>query len=298
MPIITLSNQKGGCGKTTESVNLAAGLALMEYTYNPQNPARVLLVDGDPQAQSSNIISGGIFSAPSADDDGQPQLADLLTQDDPPPTVDAVRRARVPVLRDDAKPNLFYVHTTRAKNAAAEELLAPLAAREFRLRDALEQVRGMFRWIVIDTPPGLGWLLTNALVAADFVIIPVETSALGLDGLRQTEVTLARVKKRLNRDLELLGVLPTLVGNNSLSSQIVETITADYGDVVLPPIRFRTDVSVASAEGLDIFSYRPGRGGGLSSNPAVVEHVEFINEVVRRCEAHEQARAGGRGGGA
>jgi chromosome partitioning protein len=64
MPIITLSNQKGGCGKTTESVNLAAGLALMEYTYNPHNPARVLLVDGDPQAQSSNIISGGILLCP------------------------------------------------------------------------------------------------------------------------------------------------------------------------------------------------------------------------------------------
>jgi hypothetical protein len=226
-----------------------------------------------------------------------PQLADLLTQDDPPPTVDAECAARA--CRDCAmtpSPTCLRTHHAR-QECRRRGTAGALAAREFRLRDALEQVRGMFRWIVIDTPPGLGWLLTNALVAADFVIIPVETSALGLDGLRQTEVTLARVKKRLNRDLELLGVLPTLVGNNSLSSQIVETITADYGDVVLPPIRFRHGCLRGLRRRAGHISYRPGRAGDCSATRSGGA-CGFINEVVRRCEAHEQARAGGRGGGA
>ncbi len=291
MPIVTLTNQKGGCAKTTSAINLCAGLALIERNLNPENPNKVLLVDVDPQVQATKTVSGGVLSELAVQDTERPQLYDLLINDDPPPTVDTIEQALIPEIAGDKLENLYYIYASHARTAESQEILATLDHRDYRLRDALDQVRGLFSWIIIDTPPGLGWLLTNALVAADYVVVPVETSAYGLDGLIQTELTLTRVKKRINRNLQILGILPTMIGYTSISTQVLETINHDYGDLVLPPIRHRADINGANAMGLDIFSFRMGRTGAEDSkNPAVAEYYSFAREVYRRVQVNELER--------
>ena len=292
MPIVTLTNQKGGCAKTTSAINLSAGLAMMEWNFTPDDPGKILLVDVDPQVQATKSLSGGVLSDMAVQDTERPQLYHLLINDDPPPTVDTIMRALIPEIGGEKLDNLYYIYASHARTAESQEILATLDHRDYRLRDALDQVRGMFRWIIIDTPPGLGWLLTNALVAADYVIVPVETSAYGLDGLIQTELMLTRVKKRINRNLQILGILPTLIGYNSISTQVLETIIHDYGDLVLPPIRHRADINGANAMGLDIFSFRMGRtSADESKNPAVAEYYSFAKEVYRRVQEIELERS-------
>lgn len=292
MPIVTLTNQKGGCAKTTSAINLSAGLAIIERNLNPDNPKKILLVDVDPQVQATKTVSGGVLSELAVQDTERVQLYDLLISDDPPPTVDTIEKALIPEIGGEKLDNLFYIYASHARTAESQEILATLDHRDYRLRDALDQVRGLFSWIIIDTPPGLGWLLTNALVAADYVVVPVETSAYGLDGLVQTELTLTRVKKRINRGLQILGILPTMTGYNSISNQVLDTIVHDYGDLVLPPIRHRADINGANAMGMDIFSFRMGRTSPEESkNPAVGEYFSFAREVYRRVQEIELERS-------
>jgi chromosome partitioning protein len=292
MPIVTLTNQKGGCAKTTSAINLSAGLAIIERNLNPDNPKKILLVDVDPQVQATKTVSGGVLSEMAVQDTERVQLYDLLISDDPPPTVDTIEKALIPEIGGEKLDNLFYIYASHARTAESQEILATLDHRDYRLRDALDQVRGLFSWIIIDTPPGLGWLLTNALVAADYVVVPVETSAYGLDGLVQTELTLTRVKKRINRGLQILGILPTMTGYNSISNQVLDTIVHDYGDLVLPPIRHRADINGANAMGMDIFSFRMGRTSPEESkNPAVGEYFSFAREVYRRVQEIELERS-------
>ncbi|HML40293.1 MAG TPA: ParA family protein [Bellilinea sp.] len=292
MPIVTLTNQKGGCAKTTSAINLSAGLAIIERNLNPDNPKKILLVDVDPQVQATKTVSGGVLSESAVQDTERVQLYDLLISDDPPPTVDTIEKALIPEIGGEKLDNLFYIYASHARTAESQEILATLDHRDYRLRDALDQVRGLFSWIIIDTPPGLGWLLTNALVAADYVVVPVETSAYGLDGLVQTELTLTRVKKRINRGLQILGILPTMTGYNSISNQVLDTIVHDYGDLVLPPIRHRADINGANAMGMDIFSFRMGRTSPEESkNPAVGEYYSFAREVYRRVQEIELERS-------
>jgi chromosome partitioning protein len=292
MPIVTLTNQKGGCAKTTSAINLSAGLAIIERNLNPDNPKKILLVDVDPQVQATKTVSGGVLSESAVQDTERVQLYDLLISEDPPPTVDTIEKALIPEIGGEKLDNLFYIYASHARTAESQEILATLDHRDYRLRDALDQVRGLFSWIIIDTPPGLGWLLTNALVAADYVVVPVETSAYGLDGLVQTELTLTRVKKRINRGLQILGILPTMTGYNSISNQVLDTIVHDYGDLVLPPIRHRADINGANAMGMDIFSFRMGRTSPEESkNPAVGEYYSFAREVYRRVQEIELERS-------
>lgn len=292
MPIVTLTNQKGGCAKTTSAINLSAGLAIIERNLNPDNPKKILLVDVDPQVQATKTVSGGVLSESAVQDTERVQLYDLLISDDPPPTVDTIEKALIPEIGGEKLDNLFYIYASHARTAESQEILATLDHRDYRLRDALDQVRGLFSWIIIDTPPGLGWLLTNALVAADYVVVPVETSAYGLDGLVQTELTLTRVKKRINRGLQILGILPTMTGYNSISNQVLDTIVHDYGDLVLPPIRHRADINGANAMGMDIFSFRMGRTSPEESkNPAVGEYYSFARAVYRRVQEIELERS-------
>ncbi len=292
MPIVTLTNQKGGCAKTTSAINLSAGLAIIERNLNPDNPKKILLVDVDPQVQATKTVSGGVLSESAVQDTERVQLYDLLISDDPPPTVDTIEKALIPEIGGEKLDNLFYIYASHARTAESQEILATLDHRDYRLRDALDQVRGLFSWIIIDTPPGLGWLLTNALVAADYVVVPVETSAYGLDGLVQTELTLTRVKKRINRGLQILGILPNMTGYNSISNQVLDTIVHDYGDLVLPPIRHRADINGANAMGMDIFSFRMGRTSPEESkNPAVGEYYSFAREVYRRVQEIELERS-------
>src|SRR5512140_1204835 len=168
---ITIANEKGGVGKTTTAVNLAAGLAL-RLAEQPGPSSRVLLVDMDPQGHALLAAAFGQQNAPAGD-----SLAALLTEVPPPSPQRLLRRGQ-------HHSNLFFLPGSRAGMVDAARLLPGLMANETRLAKALKSVQSEFSYIVIDTPPTTGDLLINALVAADTVIVPVETSYLGVSRLR------------------------------------------------------------------------------------------------------------------
>jgi len=174
---ITIANEKGGVGKTTTAVNLAAGLAL-RLSERADGSGRVLLVDMDPQVHA--LLAVGFDKHA---DTPEASLAALLTET-PPPSIQPL------IQRSDHHPNLFFVPSERTAMVRAARELPALMANETRLQRALLAVQQEYAYIIIDTPPTTGDLLINALVAADHVIIPVETSYLGVSGLIELQRTI------------------------------------------------------------------------------------------------------------
>ena len=189
---ITIANEKGGVGKTTTAVNLAAGLALRLADRN--GPAgRVLLVDMDPQGHAllATAFTGGQQNQTAS-------LAALLTET-PPPSAQRL------IQKSDHHPNLFFIPSDHTEMIKAARELPALMANETRLQRALAALQNDFAYIIIDTPPTTGDLLINALVAADQVLIPVETSYLGFSVLIELQRTIDQVKAHFRPDLKILG---------------------------------------------------------------------------------------------
>lgn len=290
MHIIAVANQKGGVGKTTVSVNLAAGLALFEIDNNPEKLERVLLVDMDSQCHSVRIVSGGLFSPngrhPIPRDR---QLAELLTADQPYPTYESILASQLPAAVNE--PNLDYLPANSRDMAKAQRQLVYTELFQYRLSDALEGLDDLYKYVIIDTPPGPNTLLTNALFAANYVVIPVQTTGLGFAGFRETlnSISLAR-QPRANPELEILGVLPTMLTQTSESRMFHEAILEEcslpefkeeFGDVmVFDPIYYRTEVSVACTDGLDIFSYHPSAQDLLSQESTSRAVNEFTGLIL------------------
>jgi chromosome partitioning protein len=205
--VIAIANQKGGVGKTTTAINLAASLAAAER--------RVLLVDLDPQCNTTKGL--GLRGQP-----GRGSTYDVLVNDRP------IRD----ILLEASFPSLRIAPADRDLTGAELELL-DFEGREQRLKRALASMRGEFEHVLLDCPPSLGMLTLNALVAADGVLVPVQCEYLALEGLTDLMDTVQRVRATFNPGLSIAGILLTMYDDRTLlSRQVAEDIRGHFGDLV------------------------------------------------------------------
>lgn len=247
--IIAIANQKGGVGKTTTSVNLAACLAYIGK--------KVLMVDIDPQGNATSGV--GIEKA-----DVDQCVYDVLVDD--MEATDVIRPTKIE--------NLHVIPAT-IQLAGAEIELVPTISREVRLKRALEKEKDQFDFILIDCPPSLGLLTINALTASDAVIIPVQCEYYALEGLSQLLNTVRLVQKQLNADLKIEGVLLTMLdARTNLGIQVIEEVKKYFQDKVYQTIIPRNvRLSEAPSHGEPIIIY------DAKSRGAEV-YIDLAKEVV------------------
>ncbi len=253
--VIAVAARKGGVGKTTTSVSLAAALARF-------HGQKVLLIDLDPQGHVNTALRAQV--GPS-----EKPISSVLLDERGAEILDCV----VPT----AIPNLDVTGLDLGL-AATEDLMGTRIGKEVLLRDALKITRTHYDTIVIDCPPNLGNLSVNGLVAADQVLIPCDPSPLSLKGVTSLIDTITTISNRLNPDIDLLGILLTRVDgrNVTVNEAIVKEIEETYGTALLPMrIGVSTDLSKAQMEGRDVFAYDQGCRGAM----AYRELAEWVAEA-------------------
>ncbi len=246
--VIGVANQKGGVGKTTTTVNLAAALAL--------DGARVLVIDCDPQGNASTALSVEHQA-------GRPSTYDVL--------IDGATLVEVAV----AVPGIDGLRCVPATIdlAGAEIELVPMAARERRLADALAAYPDEVDYVLIDCPPSLGLLTVNALVAAREVIIPIQCEFYALEGLGQLVRNVDLVRSHLNPELRVGAILLTMYdARTRLADQVAAEVRRHFGDLVLDTLIPRSvRISEAPGYGQSVMTYDPGSRGATSYYEAARE---------------------------
>lgn len=286
MKILTIASQKGGVGKTTLSINVAAAMALMQAYERPGGAGRVLLVDMDPQAHASKTLAGGVFGSNDDGEDEKQTLGDLLMGNTGLSATAIIETSHLPKNSED---NLDYLPTQKSSLNVATRILTGEPDGQYRLMDLLHPLKALYEYIIIDTPPNLGVMTINSLLAATHVVIPIDLQAFALDSLVETLDTIERIKghPRLNPELQVIGISPVKCHfRRNEQVEWLETLTERYGDLVLPSIGDRGDVHSAQTRGLDIFSYKPPRDAEeiASSNQAAQEYAKVAEAIRNRME--------------
>lgn len=250
--IIALANQKGGVGKTTSAINIAAALGVKNQ--------KVLLIDFDPQGSASSGV--GVR---------KPQIKQSVYD-----VLIGRCRASDVIIKTEYK-NLD-VMPSGVDLAAAELELADFENRQNRLRDAIAEIKDNYHYIIIDCPPSLGMLTVNALTAADGIVIPMQCEYFALEGLSQLMVTVRKIKELYNPTLDITGILITMYnGRLNLSTQVLSELKKYYADKLFKePIPRSVRLSEAPSYGMPITHYDKNSKGGEAYAAVAAELMRRI----------------------
>lgn len=256
--IISVANQKGGVGKTTTTVNLGTILA--------KKSKKVLLIDADPQ--------GNATSGLGVEKEVENTTYDILVND----------TTMEETIQDSSIKNL-KVCPANMNLAGAEVELVSMMSREQRLKSKLDEIKDKFDYILIDCPPSLGLITLNSFTASDSVLIPVQCEYFALEGLGQLLNTIERVKKYLNKEIQIEGALLTMYdARTNLSNQVVKEVKKYFNDKVYKTVIPRNvRLSEAPSYGMPITEY-DARSKGAKS------YVKFAREFLKENDEERKAK--------
>jgi len=245
--VITISNHKGGVGKTTSVINIGAGLNKLGK--------KVLLIDLDPQANLTQSLNIG---------ENENNIYKILKGEVKPEPIEILKN--------------FYVIPSTLDLSGAEVELTGEAGREYILKEIIKPLRNKFDFILMDCPPSLGLLTINAFTSSDKVIIPLQAEYLALQGLTKLLEVIEKIKKRLNKNLKFGGVFITQYDNRKvLHKDVVTTIEKHLkGNVFKTKIRDNVTLAEAPTKGLDIFRYNNKSNGAEDYKQLCKEFLKTI----------------------
>ena len=249
--IIAIANQKGGVGKTTTSINLAASLGVLEK--------KVLLIDADPQANASSGLGIDIESVKV----GSYQVLEHTSS-----AKDAILKT--------TSPNLDII-ASHIDLVAIEIELVDKERREYMLKESLEEIKDAYDYIIIDCAPSLGLITLNSLVAADSVIIPIQCEYFALEGLGKLLNTIKSIQKIHNKDLDIEGLLLTMFDSRlRLSNQVVDEVQKHFSTMVFDTIiRRNIRLGEAPSYGESIIAYD-------ATSKGAVNYLNLANELLKK----------------
>ncbi len=260
--VFAISNQKGGVGKTTTAINLAASLAASEF--------KVLVIDSDPQGNATSGL--GVQKNPD-----RPSLYHVLLNGIP---------ARDAVVHTEME-GLSVIPSDKNLVGANLELV-DLPNREFRLRESIQEIRSEYRFVLIDCPPALDLLTLNALVAADSVLVPIQCEFFALEGISELMDTIERVRESFQHPLQVEGILLTMFDDRTnLTRQVAADLKGFFGDDVFETVIPRSvRLAEAPSFGKPILTYDPRSKGAES-------YIKLAKEILD----HEQNGKSAQGAG-